>query len=77
VVTYLDLEEVLRWAVDLLKGLLARLGDGLHSGVVEAGWAETGWRGGRSRGWDTIEESGRVRPWAQFRTVYSRVAASC
>lgn len=45
VVTYLDLKEILWWSVDLLKGLLARLGDGLHGGVVGAGWVERGWRG--------------------------------
>jgi len=37
VVSYLDLKEILWWSVDLLKGLLARLGDGLHGGVVGAG----------------------------------------
>lgn len=31
----LDLEKVLRWPVDLLKGLMARVWDGLHFGFAE------------------------------------------
>lgn len=56
--THLDLEKVLGRAVDLVKGLLAGIGQtghGLHDRFCEAGdrplwggcWARRGWRDGR------------------------------